>query len=322
MLSFFVVIMIASVFYINKLNKTSKNNTVEATSSSKIITTQSEWEAGTLVNIDSSIVPGDIKIVAESKIDTSGKTLSASIDEGNKQNVVDGNTDSSWGAVILESTWWKIDLGSNYSVSKFRVMVNTVAVSSIQVSLNDVDYTSVASPTGGDLGWQEFIFSPMVDARYVKLVFNATGIPALKNANELEIYTASSIATHTSAATQITNADLYEWQTFTPAYTEPANTDITFKFRTSTNSTDWSAWTATPQTVPSGTSLDLTTPSLGIVSKTGDPGLETFYKYIQVESTLTSTDGVSTPTLSDYTIGYHTNVKPTAPTAASVTIGS
>jgi len=52
------------------------------------------------------------------------------------------------------------------------------------------------------------------------------------------------------------------------------------------------------------------------------PESETFYKYIQVETTLTSTDGVSTPTLSDYTVGYHTNVAPSKPTAGTVIIGN
>jgi hypothetical protein len=58
-----------------------------------------------------------------------------------------------------------------------------------------------------------------------------------------------------------------------------------------------------------------------VTSKTGSPGSETFYKYLQVETILTSTDGSATPTLSDYTINYHTNVKPDKPVAQTAVIG-
>ena len=59
-----------------------------------------------------------------------------------------------------------------------------------------------------------------------------------------------------------------------------------------------------------------------VTSREGELGGEDFHKYLQVKTRLTSTDGVSTPTLSDYTIGYHTNVPPDKPTAGEVVIGN
>jgi len=133
---------------------------------------------------------------------------------------------------------------------------------------------------------------------------------------EFEIYgDTPASATHTSGATQIDGtANIFEWQTFTPTYTEPANTDISFKLRTSTDGATWTAWSAS-QTPASGTPLDI---SALVTSISGNDK----YRYIQVETTFSNTDGASTPTLSDYTIGYHTNVKPDKPVAQSVTIGS
>jgi hypothetical protein len=129
-------------------------------------------------------------------------------------------------------------------------------------------------------------------------------------------YIYNSPGVHTSAATQITNANLYQWQTFTATYDKPSNTNVSFRFRTSTDAASWTSWTAS-QTPASTVPLDI---SALVTSSTGPPGGETFYKYLQVETTLTSTDGVSTPTLNDYSIGYHTNVAPSKPTAVTATM--
>lgn len=127
------------------------------------------------------------------------------------------------------------------------------------------------------------------------------------------------LGVHTSGSTQLNGGnDFFEWQTFTSTYTKPANTNVQFRFRSSTNSTDWGSWTDY-QTPASGSPLDIT--SL-VTSRTGPTESPTFYKYLQVETKLTSTDGVSTPTLSDYSIGYHTNRPPNKPVAGTVIIGN
>ncbi|OIP05334.1 hypothetical protein AUK14_01840 [Candidatus Berkelbacteria bacterium CG2_30_39_44] len=57
--------------------------------------------------------------------------------------------------------------------------------------------------------------------------------------------------------------------------------------------------------------LATTYPSQLTLSQTKIDAGET---YLQVQSRLTTTDGVSTPTLSDYTASYHTNKAPNTPT--------
>ena len=68
----------------------------------------------------------------------------------------------------------------------------------------------------------------------------------------------------------------------TATETEPANTDILYYTRTSDDGVEWNAWSQ----VVGGT--------------IGSSAL----RYIQVKVTLTTSDGVSTPTLSDFTITY------------------
>jgi len=110
--------------------------------------------------------------------------------------------------------------------------------------------------------------------------------------SELEAYYLPLTATHTSASTQIgdVSSDLgryvVEYNGFDTTETEPANTTIDYRFQLVNSS---------------GVTL----------SQTKIDASET---YLQVQSRLTSTDGVSTPTLSDYTASFHTNKPPNAPT--------
>lgn len=119
-------------------------------------------------------------------------------------------------------------------------------------------------------------------------------------------------ATHTTAATQIdgqegsTDKNVIEWTSFTPVQITPANTTIKYAFRTSDNGIDgWTGWSADQEY--SGTSLDLT-------------GL-TANRYLRVRVTLSTTDGVSTPKIDDYTIDFHNNQAPEAPIAQTAVIG-
>ena len=110
------------------------------------------------------------------------------------------------------------------------------------------------------------------------------------------------IATHTTGATQIDGGEnFWSWEGFTPTDSEPANTSIDYRYRTSTDGSDWTAWTADFGSVTSRTGDDSDDPTL--------------YRYLQVEATLANTDGVSTPTIDAYDIDYHTEVKPNKPSA-------
>lgn len=73
----------------------------------------------------------------------------------------------------------------------------------------------------------------------------------------------------------------------------PANTGISFKARTSDDNTTWSAWSA-----------DFTQNSLGSTTGSGVLSGLASSRYLDIVMTLTSSDGVSTPTLNDFSVTY------------------
>lgn len=93
------------------------------------------------------------------------------------------------------------------------------------------------------------------------------------------------------------------WTSFIANDTIPANTSILYETRTSTDANAWSAWGAV-----SGTTIN-------------SPA----QRYIQVKITLSTSDGVSTPTVSDYSITYNNSdtppINPTAVNAFSQNTG-
>ncbi len=325
------VAVVLSFFIYLKFNIASNANTTQASSQSSSLTTEGDWNQGTKANVDSSTSPGDLKVDLTS-VTIDGGILSSSGDvTGDLYNIFDGNENTGIDVGLGNINW---DLEGSFLVSKIRYRCGTQDINA-QFSMCTYPYYGTnpmihCGPTFGLPDWAYTLsglqgtLTPNDWTEYslgnvrmsqAKSINGGVGWPI--DLREWQLIGVPSEATHTSATTQITDTNLYQWQTFSPTYTEPANTDISFKFRTSTDSTNWTAWTAS-QTVASGGSLDMT----GLVtSSTGAPGSETFYKYIQVETTLVSTDGIATPTLSDYTIGYHTNVAPDAPTPGSVTIG-
>ena len=325
----FFLVTLKIKYYTSQNNYLGTEKFSKASSTQAGLTTQADWEheGAILSNINTSSSPGAITInnSAGSQIDLTEKTTTATCDEANKDKPIDLNESTCWTATNM--LWptgqsWTIDLGQEYMISKSRALSGNKLGTWMNIiysySLNGADFTLPADciPLVG--GWSECTMN--ASARYLKIDF-APQDPDLADDGylyEFQAIEAGATAVHTTAATQITNTNLYQWQTFSPAYTEPENTDVKFRFRSSINSTDWTEW-SDYQTPASGGSLDLTSI---VTSKTGDPGSETFYKYIQVETTLTNTDGASTPTLDSYEIGYHSNVKPTTPTPGSVTIGS
>ena len=264
-----------------------------AANSSKQLTTQDDWSQGsTLDDLDYISSAGSMKI---------DRTTSA----------------TAWDSTSDNGTDFIGDAGKLYYVTRLALYDSNWGWE-VYRSDNGTDWTLVTDSgagtgCGGGGEWY-FVNFP---ARYMK-VARPSGETCAEHPVLLEIETIPYQATHTSAASQITNTNLYQWQTFTPTYTQPANTTVSFRFRTSTDANTWTSWTAY-QTPTSGSSLDIT--SL-VTSKTGDAGSETFYKYIQVETRLTSSDGVSTPTVDSYSIGYHTNVPPDKPTGGTATAGN
>lgn len=91
-------------------------------------------------------------------------------------------------------------------------------------------------------------------------------------------------------------AQATNWVSFVANDTVPANTSIVYETRTSTDASSWSSWEAVVGTT-------IASPA---------------QRYIQVRITLATSDGVSTPTVSDYTITYNnSDTPPTNPTAVN-----
>ena len=104
------------------------------------------------------------------------------------------------------------------------------------------------------------------------------------------------VSTGTYVSQPIDLAQATDWVSFVVNDTTPANTSIIYETRTSTDASTWSAW----ETVV-GTTI-------------ASPA----QRYIQVRITLSTSDGVSTPTVSDYTITYNnSDTPPTNPTAVN-----
>ena len=300
-------------------NKNQSTKKVEASSSLAVLTSDSDWNAGTTGNILVSSGSIQINDKGASNIDLSGKTITADYDDLNKGRLVDGLTDQFWGSNASSPTdyYWQIDLGNSMSIKQVGVYASASDwLYKVQYSLNGTDfsdYSSYYNPAGG--GWATYTTS--VSTRYIKILCSrdTTGPMAPPGVflGEITIQY-DSTATHTSASSQIGatgDAERYvsEYQSFTPTESEPANSDITYRFRLTT-SDGGSTGTWTDYIDYTGTAIDLTAQSALAITQTEIDAEET---YLQVQSRLTSTDGVSTPTLSDYTASYHTNKAPSAP---------
>lgn len=314
-----VAIVGLTVFFqkesLKKLSESTKK--ARGTTNSATLSSQADWEVGTIDNVDTSTVPGDLKIDDLTMVvqNLSGATVTASPDT-NKDKPLDGDHClTGYWAPAAENDYWQIDFGHNTGGS-IKAYGGSVVSLTYQYSSDGVSWTDFSEDFAFPPDCAQYVFTNAANFRYVRIIQIGPIDPMGPALWEFELDAVS--ATHTSGATQITDANFWQWQTFSPTYTEPANTDISFKFRTSADGTTWNSWTAS-QTVASGGSLDLK-PLVASWSGTEEsPG--TFYKYIQVETTMTNTDGASTPTLSDYSIGYHTNVAPGTPTALTAVVG-
>lgn len=104
----------------------------------------------------------------------------------------------------------------------------------------------------------------------------------------------ASTGSYVSEALDVAQAS--NWVSFVANSTTPANTSIVYETRTSTDASSWSSWEAVVGTA-------IASPA---------------QRYIQVRITLATSDGVSTPTVTDYTITYNnSDTPPTNPTAVN-----
>lgn len=312
------------------VNKIQPNKKVEASSSQAVLITQPDWEAGTLNNIDSTSSTGLIKIndksLSEGQLSLTNlynednSRVTATMFESDKANPVDSNLSTSWGGATTSAFSWQMNLGSSYNIIQFNCYDVTAGGPfgfNLYLSSNGSDWTSVGACPLNPGSWYNNEFSPAKTGQYIKLERIEHPLGWNTAVSELAIYKKSPVtATHTSSPTQIGDVSsdpgryVVEYNGFDTTETEPANTAIDYRFQlvnSSGVSTDgWTAWAL-------GDVADLATtyPSQLILSQTKIDAGET---YLQVQSRLTTTDGVSTPTLSDYTASYHTNKAPNTPT--------
>jgi len=315
---------------LNNLKKSS------AASSTKAISVKADWDRGTLNNILSS-ESGNIQILDKgisNLLYDIGQNhpdqISVSSNPERKLAVVDNNDSTSWYPDIsyspgspecttpIPDTWWQVDLGEIHTdIKQFRYKLGTPMPQLLQISTDSMNFITYQTIYYSD-GWDSINVSEPISARYIRLYahfvfpFAENICPDYQSIVGFEILSGGT-ATHVSAPTQIDGGEnFFQWQTFTPTQTVPANTSVSYRFRTSPDASNWTSWSA-PQTPTSGNALDI---SSLVTSKSGD----TYYRYLQVETTLSNTDGTSTPTVDSYTIGYHTNRKPNKPIAQTAVI--
>lgn len=256
---------------------------------------------------------------ANQQVVLSDKTITTIQADGSKLNVADGDWSTYWGIVQAPhagGNQWSVDLGTNYSVTKVRVKYFGHYLSGAPGGFLTVLGNEGGGPDSFTHGFtdenttSEYTLPSPQNIRYVSAELGMScedpdnGCPM--GLYGLEVYKLGATATHITGSTQLDGgANFWQWENFTDTKTVPANTSVTYRFRTSTNGSDWTGWVG----------------SIGAVtSRTGDPSNPTKYRYLQIEATLANTDGASTPTVDQYDIGYHTNQPPNKPTAMTAVV--
>lgn len=308
-------VALVTVIVVSSINLWPKNKEplTTATSTSSSITSQEEWVQGATSNISTTLA-GSIEIDSKSSafdlttIPDGNITTTGSPSTG-KNNATDGNTVTYWefqSAIMDDWAELIVDIGSTITIQSINVYSLCPVMEydcRLWIGTNGTDYPTSITFTGG--GDNVNIYSGSLSARYLKVRVISQfyeGYESWARVREL-ILTAGATATHTTGATQIDGgANFFEWESVTPTQTVPANTSITYRYRSSADGSSWNSWHS----------------AIGDVeSRSGD----TKYRYLQIEATLANTDGASTPTIDQYSIGYHTNLAPSTPTNLTAVVG-
>ncbi len=283
---------------------------VSAGTGSVTLDSKSDWQAGINVNTDLNnpnppiggdvrINPSNAKIDLKTIYDIDNTNLTVTMHDENKTNVFDGNIDTAWGGTICSgvgcggTALWTLKLNGAYNINQFRVVREVLLGGAyIYTSTDGVNFSLQVTTMGyKNEGWQTYDISPPVSASYLRIKLEGGGMPApqwVANLYELEAYGQPLTATHVSAASQIDGTPSFKsWDTFVPVATIPDKTQVGFRFRTSPDSSNWSAWSAS---IPYASSI-----SLFVVVQ---------QRYLQVETTLQTTDQTLTPALQIYKAFY------------------
>lgn len=277
-----------------------------ATSTEAVISTQADWQAGERVNIDSTTSAGSIKMNTKTAVRQNLNGASASAENyasGNPSSMLEDTCTSDFllvfgGADAPGDKTLTIDLGEIKSTIFFEINFGWFGAETLfYFSDNGTDWTQTSiTQNEGSHCSGPVTRSSFFSGRYIKVLSPADINPSC---------TWGSFNIFQQSATETISIDggenFWDWETFTDTKTVPANTSVTYRYRSSANGSSWNAWHS----------------SFGDVeSRSGD----TKYRYLQVEATLSNTDGTSTPTIDSYSIDYHTELKPTAPTAQSAVV--
>lgn len=271
---------------------------------SKTLTSQAEWEAGTLTNIDTTSSAGSMKIDETGTSEISGGTFSYSSCAVIPQepSVIHDNDDMSSLSLGCSGDYVEWNLGSSNIISQISTLiteVDTDMMTSPEVSISYWDgdsWVEAARSTALGYSYETHEISPPITTdklRYV-LEMNPGGSPdEALDFFETDVFSDAQ-GTHLSTPTQLDAGehDSLVWTTFAPTATIPENTSVKFRFRSSDDASNWGSWT----------SLANYAASIDIATLLGDT--DKVKRYLQVETTLANTDGASTPTFDAYTANY------------------
>jgi hypothetical protein len=278
-----IVLGLGSAIFILSLNRAnSVSKTAKAGSSQVVITTDEDWNEVTLDNIG----------VANGSISINDKTLTFADISG----AININIHAPGGSTF-EPLYY--DLGQEY-MGISRIDLVSTHSPGISFSTDNINWSNWEVIAGG-----ENLLPTSYTGRYIQLSIDCGGPPETTcHYDNFRAYQSSALATHIAQVDG--GANFWSWDANTIAQTVPANTTATYQYRTSANGTDWTAWVGDIGSVTSRTGDDSNNP--------------TRYRYLQIKATLTSTDGVSSPQIDSYAIDYHTEVKPSAPSAQTAVV--
>ncbi|MFA5157824.1 MAG: carboxypeptidase-like regulatory domain-containing protein [Patescibacteria group bacterium] len=334
-----------------------KNTSIKtyAASGSIVLNTRTDWELGTLGNIDSVTAPGsikkDVKTASEVSLgtiyDEDPSRVTASY-ENYKANLIHSpcGSDCSWPSFPSPpgEHYWVMDMGeirmlnglkttSNCPVSgggyvwtnpppggidSCPVAVPDGSYAKFSVSLNGSDYTFIENYDVGShipMGWSAFTTTP---ARYVKIESNYYGYDSVNR----WYYGIDRLQIREASApsTHLSSTTQLDAGAHTTMNWTTFAPDDDIPANTSVNyrfrtSADAATWGSYTASTASSASIDIET-LLG--------GTDAAKRYLQVETTLANTDGASTPTLNAYTANYEYSVLDhvtVSPATASVVTG-
>lgn len=248
-------------------------------------TTQGDFQAGVLDNVDTSSSPGDVRLSL-----ILNPTL---VTSDNAERSVTGTTPTLVKTLTFTKsgdTYNELRIDSNLRIDKEAG--NKIAYSDIHV--NDVSVFTHSTQSATYVAYQDTLdFSGYADGLHTIKLYLYTDSNSRTAYNSIfELYRTNTYADAGTIASQVLDTGIAgaKWDALFWDETLPANTDITFEVRASDT-----AFTKDAAT-PSWTFVGGTSPvTSGLPSG----------RYLQWRATLTTSDTSKTPTLHEVTVDYY-----------------